>query len=273
VKLVLLGETACGKTSMMDRLRYNHFQENTEPTVGGVMHTKNFHLNTVQYKTCIVDIGGQLRYQSLSPVYYRDAAVCIVVFDLTRLETFERAKDWVTELQLALPPHTVIVLAGNKAERQTERQINLRSARSYASDKSLMYFEVSVNTGRFVYDLFVYSLKIYRQIVGQYSKTADAPPQQKVASREPASHVCFFEEIRAGRRVLYKHPVGLRCCLATLFVLSLSLSLDLSRSLSPKSFEVLSLLNTKSLWNSLELKVSLLNSLSLGISCRLSTSF
>mmetsp|Transcript_5413 Transcript_5413/g.13614 ORF Transcript_5413/g.13614 Transcript_5413/m.13614 type:complete len:947 (+) Transcript_5413:68-2908(+) len=206
VKIVLLGETACGKTSMMDRLRYNHFEDNTEPTVGGVMHTKSFHLNTVQYKTCIVDIGGQKRYQSLSPVYYRDAAVCIVVFDLTRIETFERAKDWVTELQLALPPHTVIVMAGNKAERQHERQINLRSARSFASDKSLMYFEVSVNTGRFVYDLFVYSLKIYRQIVGQYSKTADVPMQQKVASRVPASHVCFFEEIRAGRRVLYKHP-------------------------------------------------------------------
>ena len=88
-----------------------------------------FLTQTVPVQDCTVkfeiwDTAGQERYHSLAPMYYRGAAAAIVVYDITSLESFQRAKSWVKELQMQGSPDVVIALAGNKIDREDDREVS-----------------------------------------------------------------------------------------------------------------------------------------------------
>jgi small GTP-binding protein len=77
--------------------------------------------STVKFE--IWDTAGQERYRSLAPMYYRGAAAAIVVFDITKKDSFNGAKSWVKELQRRGDPNVVIALAGNKADMESKRKV------------------------------------------------------------------------------------------------------------------------------------------------------
>merc|ERR1712154_677710 len=85
-------------------------------------------------------------YHSLAPMYYRGAAAAIVVYDITSQESFHRAKSWVKELQRQGSPDVVIALAGNKIDREEEREVAAADAKQYADDNSLYFIETSAKT-------------------------------------------------------------------------------------------------------------------------------
>ncbi|KAG7128246.1 Vacuolar protein sorting-associated protein 21 like [Verticillium longisporum] len=84
VKLVLLGEAAVGKSSLVLRFVNNDFQENKEPTIGAAFLTQKCNLPTRTIKFEIWDTAGQERFASLAPMYYRNAQAALVVYDLTK---------------------------------------------------------------------------------------------------------------------------------------------------------------------------------------------
>ena len=98
-KLVLLGESAVGKSSMALRFVNGRFSEFQENTIGAAYLTKSVVIDDNAVKFEIWDTAGQERYNSLAPMYYRGAQAAIVVYDITNADTFERAKSWVKELQ------------------------------------------------------------------------------------------------------------------------------------------------------------------------------
>lgn len=78
-----------------------------------------------QVTTCIyVCLFLPERYRSLAPMYYRGAAAAIVVFDITKKDSFNGAKSWVKELQRRGDPNVVIALAGNKADMESKRKVS-----------------------------------------------------------------------------------------------------------------------------------------------------
>jgi len=113
-KLVLLGESAVGKSSLVLRFVKGQFHEYQESTIGAAFLTQTVMLDDITVKFEIWDTAGQERYHSLAPMYYRGAQAAIVVYDITNQETFARAKTWVKELQRQASPNIVIALAGNK---------------------------------------------------------------------------------------------------------------------------------------------------------------
>merc|ERR1712205_48184 len=115
-KLVLLGDSAVGKSSLVLRFVRGQFFEYQESTIGAAFLTQTVALNDTTVKFEIWDTAGQERYRSLAPMYYRGAAAAIVVFDITNKESFNGAKSWVKELQRRGDPNVVIALAGNKAD-------------------------------------------------------------------------------------------------------------------------------------------------------------
>merc|ERR1712216_678125 len=154
-KLVLLGEGAVGKSSLVLRFVRGQFFEYQESTIGAAFLTQNVSLNDYTVKFEIWDTAGQERYHSLAPMYYRGAAAAIVVYDITNRDTFQRGKQWVKELQRQGNPNTVIALAGNKSDLASKRKVEPEEAESYASDNGIFFMETSAKTATNVNELFV----------------------------------------------------------------------------------------------------------------------
>ncbi|KAI0194165.1 ras-domain-containing protein [Astrocystis sublimbata] len=175
VKLVLLGEAAVGKSSLVLRFVNNDFQENKEPTIGAAFLTQKCNLPSRTIKFEIWDTAGQERFASLAPMYYRNAQAALVVYDLTKPTSLVKARHWVAELQRQASPGIVIALVGNKLDLTNDsesgqgsgdaegaegeesgdaRKVSTEEAKSYAEEESLLFFETSAKTGYNVTDVF-----------------------------------------------------------------------------------------------------------------------
>ncbi|MBN3273271.1 RAB5B protein, partial [Polyodon spathula] len=171
-KLVLLGDMAVGKSSLVLRFVKGQFDEFQETTIGVTLQVPMLYSRAVELvrtaflaqsvclddttvKFEIWDTAGQERYHSLAPMYYRGAQAAIVVFDITKPETFERAKAWVKELQRQASPNIVIALAGNKSDLAERRMVEYEEAQTYAEDTGLLFMETSAKTAMNVNELFL----------------------------------------------------------------------------------------------------------------------
>ncbi|KAG4437041.1 hypothetical protein IFR05_007477 [Cadophora sp. M221] len=180
VKLVLLGEAAVGKSSLVLRFVNNDFQENKEPTIGAAFLTQKCNLPTRTIKFEIWDTAGQERFASLAPMYYRNAQSALVVYDLTKPTSLIKAKHWVAELQRQASPGIVIALVGNKSDLANEtsnssnnlaedgdgdalegedadgdaRKVSVSEAKAYAEEEGLLFFETSAKLGTNVTEVF-----------------------------------------------------------------------------------------------------------------------
>ena len=154
-KLVLLGESAVGKSSLVLRFVKGQFHEYQESTIGAAFLSQTVCLDDTTVKFEIWDTAGQERYHSLAPMYYRGAQAAIVVYDITNQDTFARAKTWVQELQRQASPTIVIALAGNKADLASKRMVEYEEAQAYAEENQLLFMETSAKTAMQVNDLFL----------------------------------------------------------------------------------------------------------------------
>jgi len=154
-KLVLLGESAVGKSSLVLRFVKDQFDDYKESTIGAAFLTQTISLDdstTVKFE--IWDTAGQERYKSLAPMYYRNANCAVVVYDITQASSLDKAKAWVKELQRQADPNIVIALAGNKCDLAARRAIETEEAKAYAVDTGLLFFETSAKTSINVHELF-----------------------------------------------------------------------------------------------------------------------
>ena len=114
-KVVLLGDSGVGKSSIAQRYIKNEYSEFQESTIGASFLTKTIERDdNSRCRFEIWDTAGQERYHSLAPMYYRGARGCVVVYDITSTHSFEKAQSWVNELQQSGSPDMIISLVGNK---------------------------------------------------------------------------------------------------------------------------------------------------------------
>ena len=160
IKLVLLGESAVGKTALSLRFAEEQFNElqqfrETQPTIGVAFLTKTVSLDDKKIKFEIWDTAGQERFHSIAPLYYRGAQAAIVVYDITKEDTFERAKTWVKELQQQASSNIVIALAGNKSDLAINRWVEYDEASAFAEENNLLFMETSAKTTENVREIFL----------------------------------------------------------------------------------------------------------------------
>ena len=154
-KVVLLGESGVGKSSLVLRLVKDEWIESQHSTVGASFFRHHCRMDddtVVNFD--IWDTAGQERYKSLASMYYRGAAAALVVYDITSVESFDRAKYWVREL-MNNSPDTVITLVGNKADLEHQRCVSTEEAQRYASEMSLLHSEASAKEGTKVQQVFL----------------------------------------------------------------------------------------------------------------------
>ncbi|GAY56317.1 hypothetical protein CUMW_170950 [Citrus unshiu] len=154
VKLVLLGDMGTGKTSLVLRFVKGQFFDFQESTIGAAFFTQVLSLNEVTIKFDIWDTAGQERYHSLAPMYYRGAAAAVVVYDITSMDSFERAKKWVQELQRQGNPNLIMFLVANKVDLEEKRKVKNEEGELYAQENGLSFLETSAKSAHNVNELF-----------------------------------------------------------------------------------------------------------------------
>ena len=111
-KVVLLGESYVGKTSIISRFVYDFFQENSITTTGASYATKNIRFKDYNDQTVkfeIWDTVGQEKYRSLTQIFYKDAAIAILVFDITKYNTFIEMKNyWYPQIKNYAPKDIIM---------------------------------------------------------------------------------------------------------------------------------------------------------------------
>ncbi|KAG6494647.1 hypothetical protein ZIOFF_042407 [Zingiber officinale] len=125
---VLLGDVGTGKSSLVLRFVKGQFVEFQESTIGAAFFSQTLAVNDETVKFEIWDTAGQERYHSLAPMYYRGAAAAVIVYDMTNVATFARAKKWVQELQAQGSANTIMALAGNKADLLESGQVSAEAS-------------------------------------------------------------------------------------------------------------------------------------------------
>ena len=178
-KVVTLGDSTVGKSSIILRFIKGEFNEYQESTIGAAFLSNNVRIVTdnddkkkVNVKLEIWDTAGQERYHSLAPMYYRGCKGALCVYDITRRESFERAQSWINELESngRKSDSTGIVLVGNKIdlveETPQQRQVSKQEAQEYATNKNILFFETSAKTNENIREVFINLTKLIVDKVG-----------------------------------------------------------------------------------------------------------
>uniref|UniRef100_UPI00358EFF2B ras-related protein Rab5-like isoform X3 n=1 Tax=Myxine glutinosa TaxID=7769 RepID=UPI00358EFF2B len=154
LRLVLLGDTVVGKSSLALRFVQDKFVESLKNMPGAAFLTKDICLGRSLIRYEIWDTVGQERFNSLAPIYYRNAQAAIIAYDISNKESFDRAKRWLRELLEQRWPDMVMALVGNKTDLDNRRAVSNEEAGEYAREQNILFMEVSAKTGANVQEIF-----------------------------------------------------------------------------------------------------------------------
>ncbi|KAH7931345.1 ras-domain-containing protein [Leucogyrophana mollusca] len=129
-KIVVMGNTGVGKTSLLHRYTQNKFDpRNTTSTTGAFFVTKKVYVDGLKVRLQLWDTAGQERFRSMAPMYYRGANAALLLYDITNASTFEDVRGWLEELKKNCPPELIIYIVGSKADLHHHRQVTSDLAR------------------------------------------------------------------------------------------------------------------------------------------------
>ncbi|XP_074461835.1 ras-related protein Rab-22A isoform X1 [Larus michahellis] len=149
------GDTGVGKSSIVWRFVEDSFDPNINPTIGASFMTKTVQYQNELHKFLIWDTAGQERFRALAPMYYRGSAAAIIVYDITKEETFSTLKNWVKELRQHGPPNIVVAIAGNKCDLNDVREVMEKDAKDYADSIHAIFVETSAKNAININELFI----------------------------------------------------------------------------------------------------------------------
>ena len=146
-KLILIGDSCVGKSNILLKYLKNQFNENSKTTVGVEFGTKNIIINNKRIKIQIWDTAGQERYRSITSAYYKGAKGALIVYDITRKNTFDNIDKWITDLKLNGDKNICIIILGNKSDLIDKREINKNDGIKKAEMYKIAFLETSALNG------------------------------------------------------------------------------------------------------------------------------
>jgi small GTP-binding protein len=152
IKIVIIGDSAVGKSKIVSRYTRNIFQENTKSTIGVEYGNKILVIDGVKIKVQIWDTAGQEKYKSLTNAYYKSAKGAIIVFDLNLPISFDNVDVWYNELGSKVDEECIIFLVGNKVD--LPRKITQEQGIEKAERNNMHYIETSACTTENINQLF-----------------------------------------------------------------------------------------------------------------------
>ncbi|KAH0470794.1 hypothetical protein IEQ34_000517 [Dendrobium chrysotoxum] len=142
-KIVLIGDSGVGKSNILSRFTRNEFCLESKSTIGVEFATRTLQIDGKTIKAQIWDTAGQERYRAITSAYYRGAVGALLVYDITKRQTFNNLHRWLRELRDHADSNIVIMMAGNKADLNHLRAISEDDARLLAEKEGLSFLETS----------------------------------------------------------------------------------------------------------------------------------
>ena len=155
IKILTLGATQVGKTSIVLRYSEDKFNYNKIATIGIDFKIKIIKKGNERIKVSIYDTAGQERFQNIVKHYYKGANGVLLIYDITKRDTFKNLDFWIKDLEDNSDiDNLFIYLIGNKNDMEDKREVSWVEASNYAKEKKLPYIEVSAKTGNNIQKLF-----------------------------------------------------------------------------------------------------------------------
>jgi small GTP-binding protein len=166
-KLILIGNSGVGKSSIIQRYMKNTFEESYKCTIGVDFLMKTLNLNGKTVKLQLWDTAGQEKYKSMVASYYRGANVALVVFDITNHASFDSLPVWIENYYKNGPEEKNIILIGNKKDMEESRQVTRQEAEIFSETNNMMYFETSAKEGDNIEYIFTYAAEKLLEYYGK----------------------------------------------------------------------------------------------------------
>ena len=153
-RAVTIGDSAVGKTSIINRFLRNSFDASEPSTIGALYESYTETRNGKTIELQIWDTAGQEQYRSLGPIYFRSSAGAILVFDISNQKTFNSLDEWLSSFRTVGGENTVVVVVGNKSDLSDQRVINREQGEEWAQAHNCIYTETSALMGYGIKNLF-----------------------------------------------------------------------------------------------------------------------
>ena len=160
LKVIILGDSKAGKTSLMNQYVNKKFSSQYKATIGADFLTKEVVVDERLVTMQIWDTAGQERFQSLGVAFYRGADACVLVYDLTNLKSFDNCESWRDEFLIQAgprdPENFPFVVLGNKSDMESGRQVAFKWAQQWCTAKGdIPCFETSAKDNTNVEQAFM----------------------------------------------------------------------------------------------------------------------
>jgi Ras-related protein Rab-11A len=157
-KSIVVGDGGVGKTALTLRFSKGFFTEDYKMTIGVDFHVKTISIDSnegpIRAKLQIWDTGGQERFSSIRPMYYRGSLGALLIFDLTNSASFDHLPGWIEEVRANVKTEIPLLLVGNKSDLGDQRAVSLEEINIFTHNFNLYYMETSAKTGEGVGDCF-----------------------------------------------------------------------------------------------------------------------
>ena len=161
-KIIMIGDSAVGKSSILNYYINNSFQLSYNSTIGIDFKSKVTNINGKDIKLQIWDTAGQERFRSIVRSYYRSCHGAIVVFDMTVPRTLENISNWLDEINNYMTPNCPIVLVGNKSDLYEDNGYCVNKKNIYKileTNTNITYVEASARRGIMINEIFITLIK------------------------------------------------------------------------------------------------------------------
>ena len=153
-KILLIGESNVGKTSIILRYTENEFKTSGISTCGVDVKCKYVSLNNIKIRLDIWDTAGQERFRGLAKNYFRGANAFILVYDITDKKSFDKLKGWMNDAKEKIENDFKMIVVGNKKDCKNNRNVDFEILEEFGKKNNVSFMEVSAKTGEGIDSIF-----------------------------------------------------------------------------------------------------------------------
>ena len=171
-RYIIVGDMAVGKSCLLLQFTDHKFRHQHELTIGVEFGGKSIEVKNKNIKIQIWDTAGQEAFQAITRTYYKGAIGALLVYDITKHDTFDHINKWINEVKNNGSKDIVCMLIGNKKDLEEERQVRYEEGKELADKNKMLFLETSAKTAENVQECFYLSAE---KILEQISKTGIDP--------------------------------------------------------------------------------------------------
>jgi len=185
LKLLMVGESNVGKTSILMQYTSDTFDDKTKSTIGVDLKVRTLNFQGKKLKLTLWDTAGQERFRTLTASYYRGANGVVLVYDVTNRNSFDHVRHWLKEVEVyCTNEDVVLMLVGNKIDKE-DRKVSKEEGMSFARRNNMLFMECSAKTKEGVEQAFE---ELIQKAIETQSKKREVPGDDNVELSDSGSN-------------------------------------------------------------------------------------